>query len=60
MVGGFVHRGDYMYLLSWRSKRDGRIYARICDDLTIAYFFFVRAVARPQYVFRHTIKIEVI
>lgn len=49
-----------MYLLSWRSKRDGRTYARICDNLTIAYLFFVRAVARPQYVFRHSIRIEVL
>lgn len=49
-----------MYLLSWRSKRDGRTYCRICENLTVAYFWFVRAVARPQYIFRHSIKIEVL
>lgn len=49
-----------MYLLSWRSKRDGRTYGRICENLTVAYFWFVRAVARPRYVFRHSIKIEVL
>lgn len=45
------------YLVSWHSKRDDRIYYRICDNYTQAKFWAGRLV-RSQYVYRRSVKIE--